>query len=371
MNKCIIIGGGILGATTAYRLAKNGIDVTVIDQKDLGQATDAAAGIISPWLAQRRNKAWLHLANEGARLYPSLIKELNKDGEAQTGYTKAGALNLYNNEEKLKAAYDRGMERMRHAPEMGELTILNAAEIEERFPLVTEGYKAIHISGAAKVDGRLIRDALLNAAKKYGAKQIFGKAEILHETSRVTGVQLNGETLTADTVICTSGAWMNETLKPLGIEFNAKPKRGQILHFHFNHMNINHWPVVVPPNNLSIVPFSDRLVIGATHESNAGFEQQITAGGIHEILTKALEVMPNIADWSLLETRVGFRPFTPQSLPVLGAVPGFNNLLIANGLGASGLTTGPYFGEQMAKLVMGDDLDIDLANYDVNHAIKS
>ena len=370
MKKVVIIGAGILGATTAYRLAKKGVKVIIIDQKDQGQATAAAAGIICPWLTQRRNKAWYYLAKEGARLYPSLIQELNEDGETNTGYSRVGALSLHNDRDKLMKAYNRGLKRIPDTPEMGELTILDAKQTKELFPLADDKYESFHISGAARVDGRSIRAALLSGAKKYGAELKLGKAEILNKKSNVTGVLLNGTVIEADSVICTSGAWMNETLKPLGIQFKSYPQRGQILHFNLQGVDTNQWPVIMPPNHLSIVPFSDRIVVGATHEDDAGFEAQLTAGGMKEILDKAMDIIPGLSDWSLLETRVGFRPFTPGSLPVFGSIPSFSHLYAANGLGASGLTTGPYLGTQLAKLVLDEELDIDLANYDINHALK-
>ena len=71
----VVIGAGIVGASAAYHLAKAGADVTVIDRFDRGQATDAAAGIVCPWLSQRRNKAWYELVKGGARHYPQLIKQ--------------------------------------------------------------------------------------------------------------------------------------------------------------------------------------------------------------------------------------------------------------------------------------------------------
>ncbi|SDE59016.1 FAD dependent oxidoreductase [Fontibacillus panacisegetis] len=76
MKKIIVIGAGILGASTAYHLAKMGADVLIIDRKDKGQASDAAAGIICPWLSQRRNQAWYRLA-KGTHLkgnYPAQRK---------------------------------------------------------------------------------------------------------------------------------------------------------------------------------------------------------------------------------------------------------------------------------------------------------
>lgn len=62
MKSYIIVGAGILGASTAYHLAKAGVNVTLVDRQDLGQATDAAAGIVCPWLSQRRNQAWYKIA---------------------------------------------------------------------------------------------------------------------------------------------------------------------------------------------------------------------------------------------------------------------------------------------------------------------
>lgn len=371
MKHCIIIGSGILGAMTAYRLAKNNVKVTLIDEPIEGKATSAAAGIICPWLTKRRNKAWYHLAKEGARLYPKLVQELNNDGESNTGYARVGALILQNNRDKLMDTYDRGMNRMSEAPEIEKLTFLTKNETRTMLPLIHEDYEAIHVKGAARVDGQLICQALINGAKKYGADLKYGKATILHNDNKVTGASLNGEDIESDAIVCTTGAWMKETLQPLGINFKARPQRGQILHFSPPKTKLKKWPVIMPPNNLSIVPFSDRLVIGSTHENNAGFEPHLTAGGMHEILTRALDIIPGLANWSLLETRVGFRPFTPDSLPIIGVLPGFQNLFVGNGLGSSGLTTGPYVGEQLAKLVLDQELDINLANFDIKAAIES
>jgi D-amino-acid dehydrogenase len=73
----------------------------------------------------------------------------------------------------------------------------------------------------------------------------------------------------------------------------------------------------------------------------------------------------------MLETRVGFRPYTPGFLPVIGALPTYQGLLLANGLGASGLTSGPYLGAELAKLALGKPLEIDLSLYDVAGALEA
>ncbi|MFL6518288.1 MAG: NAD(P)/FAD-dependent oxidoreductase, partial [Bacillus sp. (in: firmicutes)] len=72
-----------------------------------------------------------------------------------------------------------------------------------------------------------------------------------------------------------------------------------------------------------------------------------------------------------LETRVGFRPVTPGFLPVIGALPDYQGIYLANGLGASGLTSGPYLGMELAKLVLGKQTEIDLSSYDVSGALST
>ena len=159
--KVIVIGAGIAGASTAYQLAKQGVDILIIDRKDERQATDVAAGIICPWLSQRRNKAWYRLAKEGARYYSVLIEELESEGETETGYARVGALSIHMDPEKIDKIEERSYQRLEDAPEIGEITRLDEHRTRELFPLLAEGYSSIHISGAARVDVRALRDALL------------------------------------------------------------------------------------------------------------------------------------------------------------------------------------------------------------------
>ncbi|PAV29652.1 FAD-dependent oxidoreductase [Virgibacillus profundi] len=369
-GKFIIIGSGIVGATTAYQLTKSGAEVIVADRRDDGQATDAAAGIVCPWLSQRRNKAWYHLAKNGARVYPQLIQELQADGEEDTGYARVGAISLHTDEVKLTAMRDRALKRREDAPEIGEVTLLDPEQTKAMFPLLKDGYGAVHVSGAARVDGRKLRDALLRGAQKHGASVIHGDASIVHKGTQVTGVKINDEIFEADKVIAATGAWMGELFKPLDVEFNIVPQRAQIMHVHVPDMDNSLLPVVMPPGNQYLLAFDDRIVLGSTHEDDSGFDYRVTAGGQHEILTKALDVAPGLTSSTVLETRVGFRPVAPGFLPVIGPLPGFDGLLLANGLGASGLTMGPYIGMQLAQLALGEELEFDLADYSVAGAIQ-
>ncbi len=372
MQKIIVIGAGILGASTAYHLAKFGAEVTLVDRMDPGQATDAAAGIVCPWLSQRRNNAWYQLAKGGARYYPKLIAQLEADGERNTGYQRVGAISLHTEQNKLEQMAERARKRREDAPEIGEIAILSPSETKQLFPPLSEVYGSVYVSGGARVNGRALRESLIRTSIKHGVTFMKGGASLVMEGNKVIGLNLDDSIIMGDQIIVTGGAWSKELLQPLGVEFLVKPQKAQIIHLELLETDTSQWPVVIPPQNHYILTFENgRVVVGSTHENDARFDTRVTAGGILEILSKALEVAPGLSAGTYLETRVGFRPYTPGFLPVIGALPQFEGIYVANGLGASGLTSGPYLGMELAKHVIGWQTEIDLSSYNVAGALAS
>ena len=366
--KHIIIGAGILGASTAYHLAKRGESVTIIDRGEPGQATRNAAGIVCPWLTNRSNQSWYQLVMEGARFYPELVRELELEGETKTGYSQVGAINIFDTEEKLDRKMEVAHKRKVEAPEMGAITKLSAEKTKQLFPPVADHYGAVHIAGAARVNGGAVAASLLRAAQKQGAQFINGNASFLFHNGEVEGVQVNGEAIYGEQVIVTNGAWTNELFSPLRIRSNVTFEKAQIIHLQMPEYDTSQWPVMLPPFNHYMLGFEGgRIVVGATKEKTDKFDSRVTIGSVHQLMDKALRVAPGLAEASYVGTKVGFRPFTPGSLPVIGRVPDFDNVWIANGLGASGLTSGPYVGSQLAKLAIGEQVEISLDEYNPDH----
>lgn len=372
MNKVVIVGAGIIGATAAYNLARTGVEVTIVDHHREGRATSAAAGIICPWVTRRRNKAWYELARQGAAYLEKLISDLQLDGENRTKYKKVGAVRLHTDIENLLDLKEIALKRRENAPQMGEISLLSIEETNEKISYLSGSYYSLFIEGAARLDGNALRDSLIAAAKKHGATYIEGNAELIHERHTVTGIKVGKINIDSDIVIGTNGVWMPELLKPLNLTLKISAQKGEIIHLKTDSLNTSSLPVIMPPNNQYILNFDDgKIVIGATHKNIREFDMNITAGGIHYILDEALKVAPNLAEYSITETRVGFRPFTFNHLPIFGSVPSINGLLIANGLGASGLTTGPFIGKQLAKIVQGEQVEVDLEHYHVGQALKA
>lgn len=362
MKHVIVVGGGILGASTAYHLCKLGASVTVIDRQDVGQATEAAAGIICPWVSQRRNKKWYTLARTGAAYYDQLIPTLEDETGLSTSYKKVGAISLQKDDEKLMKSLERLELRREAAPEIGEIKVLQQADIKTYAPIIDTNYNAVHVAGAARVNGRELRDVLKQASINYGAKWIKGNALFSVENSKVQ-VTVDNNIFTADAYAITAGAWANEIHDTLHLEVPVSVQKGQIIHLQTDHETSN-WTVVMPPNDQYLLGLEDgKVIIGATHENDNPFDMRVTAGGALEVLQKGLELAPSLADTEIAEVRVGFRPFTGDFLPVIGESPKIKGIYIANGLGASGLTVGPFLGQQLAKLILSLKTDIDLSTY--------
>lgn len=362
--RVVVVGAGILGGSVAYHLAREGADVVLVDRADEGRATAAGAGIVCPWGSAAEDAAYYALLAGGARYYPQLVAMLAEDGERDLGYARVGGLYVPDGAGELEAAERRARTRAQSAPEAGSIERLSPPEARRLFPPLRADQPALFVSGGARVDGRRMAAALQRAAVKRGARLVDGSAMLDVPDGRIKGVRVGGETIEADTIVVAAGAWAAELLEPAGIHLAVAPQRGQIVHLRLPGTETAGWPVLMPLNSYYLLAFEDsRVVIGATRETGSGFDHRLTAAGVAEVLHAGLAVAPGLAAWTLHEIRIGFRPLAGDSRPKLGKVPGLDNLVIANGLGPSGLCMGPYSGSLVANLVLGRPAGLALEPY--------
>lgn len=362
--KVIVIGSGIAGASAAYHLVKQGAKVVVIDQQMEGAATAAGAGIICPWTSKERGSKWYDLAVAAAQYYPKLVEQLAEDGEENVSYKKVGALVTSPNSKKLDAIAEDLIQ------EQQEITRLTKEEARAMFPPLHNELEAVFIPSAARIDGRQLRDAMLRVIKKDGAELISGEAKLGSDTENVI-VSVNGEVIQGDAILVAAGAWAPKLLSPLGIDLHVEPERGQIAHLTLEETDTSNWPIVLPDGSSHyLLSFDDsRVVFGATRETGSKFDYRTTAGGVREVLTEGLSIAPDLSEATLSDVRIGFRPTGPDFLPLLGPIDSLKDVFLANGLGASGLTMGPYVGKLAASMIKAAPLPIDIKPYDPNRAI--
>ncbi len=189
--------------------------------------------------------------------------------------------------------------------------------------------------------------------------------QLFVSSGAVTGVSIGSETMQAGAVVLAGGAWSSVWSQALGIQLPVTPQRGQIIHLRLPAFDTAQLPIVSAFRGHYMVPWDDhRMVVGATREF-VGFQPHTTAAGIREVLGEALRVAPGLDGAEVADIRVGLRPATSDSLPVLGPVPNVRNLYLAAGHGATGLTVGPYSGKVIADLILDKPPQVDLTAFSV------
>jgi D-amino-acid dehydrogenase len=368
----IVVGGGLLGLATAYHLVQNGAATLLVDRRDAGRATDAGAGILSPETNTRDPDPWIQLALRAAAYYPSFIAALGADGAGDTGYARCGLLLVAVSDEEEQAfagARRRILERRdRHGhPPETDLHEVPPADARRMFPPLAPVRGALYHRGAARVDGRLLARAIGMVAERHGLTARHGAVErLVLAGGRVVGAVVDGETVHAGSVAIAGGAWSQAFADQLGVPVAVAPQRGQIIHLTRAGASTEGWPIVNAFRGHYLVPWPDgRVAAGATRETGSGFDSRLTASGVREVLSEALRVAPGLAEWSIREMRVGLRPLSADGLPLLGAVPGIENVCLVTGHGPSGLQLGPYSGKLAAEVMLGRRPEMDLRPFSV------
>ena len=362
MKKIAVIGAGIVGSTAAYYLSKSpDVEVTVFDDGK-GQATKAAAGIISPWFYKRRNKAWYRIARLGADFYQDLIADLKVAGIQTDFYQQTGVYLLKKDESKLQELYDLASNRREESLLIGELSLLSRQEAQEKFPDLQGFERLLYASGGARVEGALLTETLLKASK----------AELVEKKVRLTveGEQLLVDGRSFDCVVLAVGAWLGEILQPLGYETDVRPQKGQLRDFKLAEQT-DDYPVVMPEGELDIIPFlAGKVSVGASHENDRGFDLTVDKTVLDQLQQEAETYLPRLAIAEILGERVGTRAYTSDFAPFFGAVPNLSNVYAASGLGSSGLTTGPLIGRQLAQMALGEAGLLDSADYPIERYME-
>ncbi|MTB64043.1 FAD-dependent oxidoreductase [Streptococcus sp. zg-86] len=358
-KKIIIIGGGIVGSTAAFYLSQNPhLQITLIDEGK-GNATRAAAGIICPWLSQRRNQAWYQLVDKGAAFYLDLMQDLQEAGLEQLPYKQTGTLVFKKKDSLLEKLAKLAQERRIQSPMIGELDVLKGRDLAQSIPPLETEQGAVFTRGGGRVDGGQLLDQLQKLVEQQGGLIIKGQAQLLSNKQVSVGTQL----YPYDEIILATGAWLPQALQPLGYTVDIVPQKGQLLEVQ-TAFNTDTWPGCMLHGEIDILPFEGgKLVIGATHENNQGFDLTVDEEKIQQMKEMATSFIPDLERYQVSHTRVGTRAYTSDFLPFYGRLSDQPSILVASGLGSSGLTCGPFIGWQLAQSILGRTHDFDATPY--------
>ena len=351
MARVVVIGAGIVGASAAQRLSAAGADVVLIDNLAAGGATAAGAGIIATVSSKPADVDAEAFRFAAARYYPGLVELCAAAGLAGHSYASVGQLRLAFDDaeaDALRVESERILDLLRRFGPAGVGTpeLLTGAAIREAFPQVAPMAGGLLLPEVARVDGNAMRHALVELAAGAGAVRLTGSARPDIRNDGVVGVRTQQGYFAADAVLIAAGAWTGQL-----VDLGVQPQRGQIVHLTLPGSAGLPTLDTVAGHYLLTFP-DDRVVVGATRETGSGFDTATTAGGLAQVLTQGMSLVPSLAAATWIETRVGLRPMSHDGLPYLGAVPGTDRLWIATGMGAGGLTLGPYCGAVIADHII-------------------
>lgn len=348
----LILGGGVVGLSIAYFLSRQGASVTVLDAGEPGQASPAAAGMLAPLAEASKPGPFLDLALDSLRRYPAFAAALRDAGGQDLHIQGPGMLRVARTD-----AEEAGLCRaLSWQPPLGlPLYRLTGAEAHRLEPGLSPTVQAAVLSPAEKhVEPRLLLAALSAACRAQGAEIVSAFAAIGLEASagRARAVLSASARHTFGTLVLAAGAWSHALAQRLGFDVPVTPLRGQILALGpqspapISHTLYTHGAYLVPRAD-------GRIVAGATEEW-AGFAVATDDAAIRGLRAEASALAPALADWPLHSAWAGLRPVSADGLPLLGRLPGWDNVHLATGHGRNGILLAPVTGALMADALLHD-----------------
>jgi glycine oxidase len=348
----LIIGAGIIGCSIAYELSTRGVRCTVLDGRRLGMAaTNAAAGVLSPLAEFERPGTLVRLGLRSLRLYPTWVERLREDApDIDVEFATNGVLRVAFSEEEL-ATYRAGL---RFRDELGvELLDLDQHLVREVEPRLSERVIGGVLSPEeGQVSNQLFTLALSRGAKKRNARFVeFAPIErFMRRSQRVTGVRTPQGVFEANQVVLCAGAWTKPIAKKLGANIPTLPVRGQMLALGGMVRPIGR---PVWGKRGYVLPRANGLVFAGATVEQAGFRIRTTLAGLASVRRGAFELVPQLRQAKEHFTWAGLRPGSPDGLPMLGRLPGWENVTVATGHFRNGILLAPLTGELIGNALVG------------------
>jgi glycine oxidase len=354
-----IAGGGLIGGTIAFELARAGLHVALFDRQQPGEGSSwAAAGILSPAPENAGMISTVPLGRASLQLYPEFVAAVEEISGQTVGYRARGTLEaLFSTDaqEQLSTiiALHHGL-GLKAEPVSAE----DAREMEPA--LSPELEAAVFRPDDASVDNRALTKVVLTAAERSGVKTFAASSvqSIVKDGGRCAGLLVDGEKVQSRWAVIAAGCCSAE-IEGAAHYAPVRPAKGQMIALRAEGFSIER---VLWSDHVYLVPRNDgRILAGATVEY-VGFEKKVTLGGLQKILTAALQLAPALADAQVAETWAGLRPDAPDHLPIIGPTD-LDGLLIATGHFRSGILLAPITAQLIREWISTQNVSQDWARF--------
>lgn len=359
----VIVGGGVMGLSIALELVQRPAapQVIVLSRRRNESAAMAAGGMLAPQGERLPGGPLLDLCLLSRERYSAYVRRVEQAaGGVCTGYDPCGLM--------APAFRDDPVHHWKPPANAGEAYFLSAAETRMLEPALTEAADFVgawYFPEDAQVDNQALMDALTLACRNRGVWFMENQEAVAitptrqGRRQRVEAVRLaSGTLLYADQFILASGAWARQL-----VSVPVRPQKGQMLSVSAPSGTAGMDSMirrVLYGAELYVAPkrLAGRIVIGSTVE-DVGFDDRCTVSGIGGLLHRLERLCPALSNWTLDRTWSGFRPLTPDLLPILGPSTEYSNMYYALGHWRNGILLAPLISEMVADDVLGSTPAID------------
>src|SRR5262245_10560807 len=346
-GEVVILGGGVIGLTTAYYMARAGARVRLLDQSDFGQeASWAGAGILPPGNPTCARTPFDLLRAHSVTILPHLSEELKSLTGIDNGYLRCGGLELLGAHAEAVGEEWRGAGIEAQPMTAKELHVLEPA-------LARDIGAALSIPAMAQLRNPWHMRALISACQSLGVdlmphQKVLG---LIRRGERISAVRTAAGDIAADVVVVAAGAWTDQLLAEVDCRLGIEPVRGQIVLLHPDKPTLRH---ILLAGSRYVVPRGDgRILIGSTEE-HAGFDKRNTAAGIQGLLELATQLVPALAEAPVEKYWAGLRPGSRDGLPFIGRVRNCQNLIVAAGHFRAGIQLSAGTALLVKEMILGE-----------------
>lgn len=345
----VVVGGGVVGLSLAWRLAQVKAAVTVIDAgRADGQASVAAAGMLAPLAEAQRGGPLVGPGLDSLRRYPGFVSELSEATGVAVELSAAGMLRVAADpaeEEALAAAY--AWQKSAGLPS----DWLDGEAARSLEPGLSEGVRAAVLSPAEKhVEPGALLAALTEACRRRGVRIVAARATGFKSRGRrVVAVETEAGSSSCAVVAVAAGAWSGILARRLGVELPIFPVRGQMLALRRRPPVLRH---AIYSRAGYLVPRAEgRVVVGATVEA-VGFDPATTTAGEAGLRACARGLVPALGALPVEGLWAGLRPASGDGLPIIGSLPGWENAFLSTGHFRNGILLAPYSADLLSRTIL-------------------
>ncbi|HVL22666.1 MAG TPA: FAD-binding oxidoreductase [Thermomicrobiales bacterium] len=344
-----IVGGGVVGTSIAWHLARRGAQVTLIEERGIAAAASgASAGGIRQ---QGRDPREMPLAIAAIARWEHLEAELDAD----IHYYREGHVSVYEREEDIPLA----RKRVEAQQALGlAIELVEGRDLHDLVPGLAEHIVAgTYTANDGHANPTLTTQAFARAAERCGATivQGTGVTGMLRDGDRVTGVETAGGPLAADHVVLTTGAWTRQLVAPLGVTLPIVPTGLQMI-LTTPMPALLRQVVGAYGRNLSLKQLRDgTYLIGGGWPGDidlvagVGTTRPESVAGSREVSSA---IFPVLKETEIERAWVGVEGIAVDEIPVIGALPGIDGLTVAAGFSGHGFALSPITGQLVAELVL-------------------